>query len=209
MRTLDAPTQAAIRDRKGEVHREFVHFVVKNLTTGAPVEFGFTNYGEDVSVTVVDGETLAPVVRTYYGDNSPILRIDPVPYRIGLQVDTTTLDLSPIHPIVEQMVRGHNCRGATVQIHRGYFSLSSMGLVANPLCRRLGLINGLPMLTPAIGGQGSMSIKVVSHTRELTKFNPAKRSDAQQKLRSGDRFRKYVGVAHRVEFHWGEVDGTA
>jgi hypothetical protein len=42
-------------------------------------------------------------------------------------------------------------------------------------------------------------------TRELTRTNPAKRSDETQRLRSGDRFRRYSGTAYQWPIWWGEA----
>lgn len=203
VRALDVATQAAVRDRSRVLPR---NFVLVTLTDGAP--FGFTDYGEDVILNVIDGETGSTVSRTYYGDNSPILDMDPVPLKIGLEVDTTQVVLSQIHDVVQEMARGHDCRNAKVQIHRGYLDPATMLLVAAPRCRRLGQINGLPIETPAAGGEGSITLRVVSHTRELTRINTALRSDEDQRRRSDDRFRRYSGTAGSWEIFWGEVKAS-
>lgn len=208
VRVLDSATQLAVRDRVHVIPRDFIVCTVRGLTDDAPTVFGFTNYGEDVSTNIIDGETGATVNRTFYGDNAPLVSMDPIPMKIGVEVDTTQVVLSHIHPIVEQMVRGYNCRNAKVQIHRGYLDPASMLLVAPPRCRRLGQINGTPILTPAVGGQGSITLKVVSHTRELTRTNPAKSSDEYYRLRSGDRINRYAGTAGQWDIFWGEDKGS-
>lgn len=58
-----------------------------------------------------------------------------------------------------------------------------------------------------VGGEGGVELAVVSHTRMLTRTNPAKRSDESQKLRQGDRLRRYSGVAGEIEFFWMEKTG--
>jgi len=209
VRVLDVATQVAVRDRSRVIPRNFVLVWGRPLNGGDRVPFGFTDFGEDVSVNVVDGETGAVVNHTFYGDNSPILSMDPIPLKIGLEVDTTQVVLSQIQPAVQLMARGYDIRNAPVQIHRGYLNPDSMLLVANPRCRRLGQVNGAPIQTPAAGGEGSITLKVVSHTRELTRTNTAKRSDEQQRLRDGDRFYRFVGTADQWELWWGEAKGTA
>jgi hypothetical protein len=199
VRVLDVDTQAAVRDRVAIIPRNFV------LVTKGADSWGFTDFGEDVTLNVIDGETGLSVSRTYYGDNAPIVSMDSMPLKIGLEVDTTQVVLSSLHTAVEDMVRGHDVRGATVQIHRAYLSRVSMLPVAAPRIRRLGRLNGAPIDTPAAGGNGSVTLQVVSHTRELTRTNPAKRSDEQQRLRSGDRFRRYSGTAGKWEIWWGEA----
>lgn len=207
VRVLDAATQGAVRDRSRIFPRDFVGCTVKD-EAGEPVFFGFTNFGEDVVTNVVDIETGSTVSRTFYGDNAPIQSMDPIPLKIGLEVDTTQVVLNQIHPIVQLMARGHDCRNAKVQIWRGYLDPVSMLLVAAPRSRRVGQINGLPIVTPAVGGQGSITLKVVSHTRELTRTNPAKKSDETYRLRSGDRFGQYAGTAGQWEIWWGELKSS-
>lgn len=200
MRTLDVGTQSAIRNSSAIVVRNFV------LVTKGEDVWGFTDFGEDVTTNIVDGVTGSTVSRTFYGEDAPIVAMDPIPMKIGLTVDTTTVVLNQLHPAVLDMVRGHDCRGALVQIHRGYLDPSSMLLAAAPRIRRLGFVNGAPIETPKAGGRGGVSLRITSVTRELTRSNSAKRSDEQQRLRSGDRFRRYGGITS-YDYWWGEKGG--
>lgn len=209
VRALDSATQVAIRDRSRVIPRNFVLCTVKSMESGAPVVFGFTDFGEDVVTNIVDGESGAVVSRAFAGDGAPIVAIDAMPLKIGIEVDTTQVVLNHLHPAVADMVRGHDCRNAPIQIHRGYLDAVSMLLAANPRCRRMGQINGAPITTGAMGAQGNVTLKVVSHTRELTRTNSAKRSDETYRLRSGDRFGQYGGTAGKWEIWWGEERGTA
>lgn len=204
VRSLDAATQGAVRDRSRVIPRNFIGCTVWD-DEGEPVFFGFTDYGEDIITNVIDIETGSTVSRTFYGDDAPIQGMDQIPLKVGIEVDTTQVVLNQIHPVVQLMVRGHNCRNAKVQIWRGYLDPVSMLLVAEPRSRRVGQINGTPIVTPAVGGQGSITLKIVSHTRELTRTNPAKRSDETYRLRSGDRFGRYSGTAGQWEIWWGEA----
>jgi len=209
VKTLDVATQAAIRDRSRVIPRNFMVVLAKPLGGGEPVPFGFTDFGEDVLVNVIDGETGQTVGHTYYGDSAPIAKMDQIPLKIGLEVNNVQVELNPLHPVVQLMARGHDLRNVKVQIHRGYLSPESMLLVAPPRIRFLGQVNGAPERTAAVGGQSVRTLRLVSHTRELTRTNPAKRSDETQRLRGGDRFRRYSGVAGlwRRTIWWGEKGG--
>lgn len=204
VRVLDVATQGAVRNRSAVVPRNFMLIWAKPLAGGPEVVFGFTDIGEDVAVNIVNGETGAIENYTFYGDNAPIKNMDPIPLKMGLDVDTTQVVLNHLHPVVQLATRGHNIRNAKVQIHRGYLDPESMLLAANPRCRRLGQVNTNPSRTPSVGGEGETTLRVVSHTRELTRINTAKRSDETQRLRSGDRFRRYSGIAGKIEIFWGE-----
>lgn len=198
VRTLDVASQGAIRDRaRGVIPRNFV-FVAKGEDS-----WGFTDFGEDVVVNVVDGITGSVTSRTFAGDEAPIASLDPVPMKVGLDVATIQVVLNHLHPAVEDMIRGSDVRNAVVQIHRGYLDPDSMLLVANPRIRFLGQVNQAPIATGAAGSAGSATLRIVGTTRQLTRTNPAKRSDEQQRLRSGDRFRRYGGVTS-YDYWWGE-----
>jgi hypothetical protein len=169
------------------------------------VFFGFTDFGEDVLINVVDGETGNTVSHTYYGDNAPIQSIDRIPLMIGITVNNVQVQLNPLHPIVQLMARGNDCRNAPMQIHRAYLDPESMLPVAAPRIRFMGQINGAPESTAAVGGQSIRTLRLVSHTRELTRTNPAKRSDETYRLRGGDRMGRYAGTAGQWEIWWGEA----
>jgi len=65
-----------------------------------------------------------------------------------------------------------------------------------------------PIDTPAAGGHGSITLAIVSHTRELTKKNTARRSDESQRLRGGgDRFYQYCDTPRTWPVSWGEIEG--
>lgn len=205
MRTLDTATLDAIGDRGGVVLVNFVLVTAKDAE-GDGQFFGFTDYGEDVAVNVIDGLTGDEVNRTYYGDNAPLQGMDPIPMRVGIdEVTTTQVVLNPHHDVVQLMYRGHDCRNAPVQIHRGYLSRESHLLVAAPRIRRLGWVNGAPEELAPAGGVSRLRLEVVSVTRELTRINPARRSDETQRLRSDDRARRYSGTAYQWQIFWGEA----
>ena len=57
----------------------------------------------------------------------------------------------------------------------------------------------------AAGGEGGLSLDLMSSAIDLTKTNPAMESDEQQKRRSGDRFRRFGDTAAQVETWWGQA----
>lgn len=201
VRSLDVATQTAIRDRRAVLPRNFV--LVWPVSGVEPV-FGFTDFGEDISANVVDPKTGSISSFVFYGDNAPILSIDSIPLKIGLEVRTVQVRLNPLHPVVETMARAHNLRNAPVQIHRGWLSPESQLLAAAPRCRLLGQVDGAPIVTAAAGGQSRLTLKIVSGSRELTRTNPARRGPETQSLRDGDQARKYTGTAHLWQSSWGE-----
>lgn len=207
-RSVDAATSAAYQTRAGHVPRYFVWIVARDRGTGAPATIGLWNGDDTVDVTVIRAETGQAETRTYHAAGS-LLGHDPIPAVSDLSVRTIKVALSQINVAVQQAVRGYDARLARVEIHRGLLSLETRQLVAPPVSIFDGQANGAPIETPAVGKTGSVSLSVVSHTRMLTRTNPQKRSDESQKLRSGDRFRRYSGVAGQWDFAWGEHKGKA
>ena len=207
VRPLDTATQTAVRDRSRVVRVNLVWITAKT-GAGSDISFGFTDYGEDITTNVVDGETGSTVSRSFYGDEAPIVRIDPIPMKIGLGIETVQVVLNPLHAAVETMFRGNDIRNAPVQIYRGMLDPDSGLFASNPRCRHLGQINEAPVETAAVGGTSSITLKVVSHTRELTRTSTLKWSDESQRLRSDDRFLRYVGNTEDVPWWWGEESGT-
>jgi hypothetical protein len=203
VRSLDIATQLAVSDRNRIAICNFVLITARNVEN-EPISFGFTDFGEDVSVNIIDGLTGGTINHTYYGDNSPISELDSIPMSIGLEVSTTNVVLNPFHPVVSEMYRGNVIRNAPVQIHRGFLSPESMLLVAPPRCRRLGFVNKASEEIGGVGSESRLTLEVVSITRELTRSNPAKRSDETQRRRNGDRFRRYTGTADKWPIWWGE-----
>jgi hypothetical protein len=203
MRSVDSATAAAIQSRRGHIPRYFVWIEGKNRTSGALETMGLWNGEDTVEVTVVNPDTGLPVTRTYHAGGS-LLNMDPIPAVSDLSVRTIQVGLSQINAAVQQAIRGYDPRLGKVQIHRGLFDLDTRALVANPVPLFDGQVNGAPIETPAAGEEGGIALDIVSHTRVLTRTNAAKRSDETQKLRSGDRFRRYSGVAGQWDFFWGE-----
>lgn len=203
VRVLDVATQGAIRSRNAIVPRNFVVITAKDRGDGSSKLHGFWDDADDVVTNVISGEDGSTVSRTFRGDGA-IVSCDPIPMRIGLEVRTVQLALSPLHAGVQALVRTDDPRFATVEIYRGLLDPASMLLVAPPRIRFLGRINGAPIETGAAGGESTATLKLVSHTRELTRTSPAKKSDETQRLRSGDRFRRYTGVAGEWPIWWGE-----
>lgn len=203
VRALDSATQDAVRDTRRLWRANLVLVTAKPIGGGSPVLFGFTDYGDNISLDIVDAVTGGTVNRSYVGDNAPVLGIDPMPYKTGLDVDTTQVELNPLHPQVELMARGHDIRNAPVQIHRAWLDEGGTP-VAAPRARRVGQVNGAPFETGAVGGQSRLVLRIVSHTRELTRTSLLRWSDESQRLRSDDRFMRYTGITEDVPVWWGE-----
>ena len=203
VRSVDSNTANMLNGRKGIIPRQFVWLTGKDWSTSALHNTGFWNGTDSVSVTVIDGFTGLPIVREYHAAGS-LLSVGTITRTPELEVRTTRVSLSQINDAAQAAIRGYDVRYQPIQIHEGYLDLDSNLLVGNPIPDFVGWINGAPITTPAIGDNGSISLDCVSHSRMLTRTNPAKKSHETQKRRSADNFRQYNSTANQWQYWWGE-----
>lgn len=202
MRSIDSGTYNALVNapENGLVERDLVWITAKTQAGGS-AGYGFWNDLDTVTVSVIDPATGVTVNRDFTGDGS-IIAIDRIPLTSDLTVRTITVTLSPLHKTVEQMVRGNDVRNAPVIVYRLLFDPATHSPVGAAIPHFVGFVNKAPIGTPKVGEEASIELSVVSVIRELTKTNPAKKSDETQRRRSGDRMYRYLGTAD-VPIFWG------
>lgn len=203
---ISVSVQAHLEDNTaGKIPRDLIYFFAKNRSTGDIEEVGFWNDLDTVTISVPDPSTGSLVPRVYYGSGA-LISISAIPQVADLSVRRVQVEMSQVSTAVALALREYDVRRAVVQIHRAFLDPSTRLVIPNPIIRFDGYVNKADIPTPAIGATGSASVDLVSATRELTKTNPAKRSDAQQRLRAGDRLRKYSNTAHTwtASYRWGE-----
>lgn len=201
MRSAPANTVALLNaaPEAGISVRDFVYF----RTVLGPFVYGFYNdIDPTISVAVIDGQTGSTVTREYQGAGA-LHSISDIPLTVGLNVRTVTVNLSNIHPTVQEMVRGRDLRNAWVEIHRGLVDPATGRLVDPPMLHFMGTVNEANPRRPAVGGSGGIAITVTSITNELTRTNPALFSDVTLSRRSGDRFGRYLDIMGDKKLHWG------
>ncbi|KQS78077.1 hypothetical protein ASG58_06610 [Rhizobium sp. Leaf383] len=98
-----------------------------------------------------------------------------------------------------------NIRLAKVEIWDALLDPGSRLLAAAPALVWIGEVDGSPIETPGVGGQGSVKIKTNSDAISmLTRKNPAKSSAEEQKKRQDDDFGKYAGAVKNWKPNWGQ-----
>jgi hypothetical protein len=177
-------------------------FVWIQTVTGL-VEFGFfSDIDPIISVPVISGQTGFTVTREYQGAGA-LRSVDPITLSVGLNVYNIGVQLSNIHPLVNEMVRGNDVRNARIEIHRGIIDPATGQLADPPMLHFMGSVNKADPRRGRTGSEGAIEITATSNTNELTRVNPAKFSDATISRRSGDRFLRYVDVMGDVRLYWG------
>lgn len=184
--------------------RQAIYIVGKDRDTGADAAVGFWNELETATLTVINGKTGISEARDYQGAGS-LITIGSIPLTNDLTIQTVRVTLSQVNEAVLLAIRGYEPRLASVDIHRVPFDLATRQVVGVPPSHFFGRVDTVSITTPSTGEEGSIELECKSFMRELTRVNGAKRSDESQKLRSGDRFRRYAGTAWQAQIDWGEA----
>jgi len=205
MSAYDSDTIAALQ--AGALILRDMLWIRGSTSGGDAATWGFWAGEDNVTVNVVKATDPANVEsRAYVGGGSLLSDgVDPIVYQLGLVAQTINVKLSQIHTSVQDMVRGANIRLAEAELHRALFDVATGEIVSTPFPRFYGIIEGAPINTPAVGGDGSITLAITSVSIDLTRTNPALKSDEATKLRSGDRFRQYSGVTGQYTVDWGEA----
>lgn len=177
------------------------------LSVRGAVTFAYWTGEDNVTVNVVPAGEVAPVARNFVGGGT-MLAVPEIVDTIGVEPKSVTFGLDHINTAAGSpmdMVYGNDVRVARVELHRGVFDTSSWNLVSAPSLLFAGRIDGTDVEDAAAEGQGGLSLTAVNSAVDLTKTSPAMQSDEQQRLRSGDRFRRYGDTAGQVETWWGQA----
>ncbi|MEZ2224388.1 hypothetical protein [Rhizobium sp. RCC_161_2] len=190
------------RDR-GLVPRRFVWIKGKSFDTGVTNPIGLWTGDDDINITVVSGITGLPEVRTYYGGLN--LQVSPIARTADLTIQTVTITIGQIAAVAQQLVRGYDLRLAPVEIHDMAFDTVTRQPSAAPEIAFLGITDGAPIKTPAVGQDGNVEISAISAAiAMLERTNPAKSSYEGQKRRSGDEFGLYSSTVANWQIPWGQ-----
>lgn len=207
MRDLSSETYAALQAR-ALVARDFIWFIVKDRVTGNPVTDGYWSDVGEVSAPVIDPNTGGVVTRGFHGA-AGLIQISDIPLVSNITVQTVQVRLSQVSDRIRDLVHGYECKQGQVQIWRGLFSPDTRLIVSPATPRFVGFIDNIEITTPAENDDGSVMLTCVSHTQEMTRYNPDTRSDASQRLRSGpDDFYKDTTVVGGWQHFWGRKSGV-
>lgn len=207
MRNISAENQAALEAR-ALVARDFIWFIVKDRETGDPVTDGYWSDVGDISAEVIDPNTGGAVSRTFHGAGA-LIQISDIPLVSNITVQTVSVRLSQVSERINDLIRGYECKQGQVQIWRGMFSPETRSMVAPATPRFVGFIDNIDVNTPAENEDGAVILTCVSHTQEMTRYNPDTRSDASQRVRSGtDNFYQDTTVVGGWQHFWGRASGA-
>lgn len=200
---FDAPTQAALASG-ALVLRDLLAVSGKTLG-GSAKAFAYWTGEDNASVNVLPLGATSEVNYVFVGGGT-LLDVPPIVDAIGLEARSISVGLDHISDAANSpmdMVYGHNVRVARVELHRAVFDPATWNLVSTPHLIFAGRVDGAAVDDAAAGGEGGLTLDLMPSSIDLTRTNPAMESDEQQRLRSGDRLRRYGDTAGQVETWWG------
>jgi hypothetical protein len=202
MRVIPVSTQVLL-EAQTLVVRDFMRITGRVRATGEPITECFWSDVGDVSAQVLDADTGEAVSYDFRGVGA-LIAIDPIPMVSNLTVQEVEVKFSQLDDRINELLRVYDIRQAKVEIYRGEFDPVSMRMVEPAASRFVGFVDGAPVETPAEGGEGSVSIKCVSSSQELTRGNPDMRSHESQQTRApGDDFYRDVTSVGDLVIFWG------
>ena len=204
MRNIDPNFMAALSSapETGLEPRRFLFINAREISTGSPVTIGFWTGDEDINISVISPVTGATDARSYYGTQN--LTFSPLARNSNLETVEVTATLTQISAAAQTAVRGYNLRLAKAEIHEAVFS--GKNPVSSPECIFLGEIDSAPLTTPEVGGDGNISITMVSDAISMLSIsNPLLSSHEAQKLRNvNDTFSIYASTIREWDVPWGQ-----
>jgi len=204
MRSIDAETLAALQaaDTAGLIEADLVTFHVKTYA-GVATSFAFWTEHDAATMDVISPVTGGLVSRTFFGAGA-VLDVGEIALTADLSIRRLPIVLAQEHAVVASMWQGHNMHLAGVEVHRRLFDPDTRNLIGQPYVHFVGELNGGPKEVAPIGGQGGIRFDCVSDTRQLTRVNATRRSDAHQRSRQNDGFHRYIGVAGEWRIPWAQ-----
>lgn len=198
MRTIPSALATARAARGGIECDTLFWITARDRTTGVAESVGLWT-GEDAITVTIGGEE-----RVYQGAG-PIIAAEPIVLSVGLDVRVQKVTLSPISADVEAAVQLYDARFAPIEIHSIDRNPLTGTLIAEPVLEWRGVIDGIETTTPEIGGEATLELSLASSALALTRTLPARRNDAWQSRRGGDRFLRYADVSGTAGDWWGAV----
>lgn len=210
MRNVDSAFMAALvgaRER-GIVPRKLVSITGADLISGAAERRNFWSGDGDMVINVVSGLNGLASDRRFVGDIG--LSVSSIPRVSDLSMQTISITMSQIADAAQELVRGLNIRLAKVEVWEALIDPDTRLLVSSPPLVFLGQVDGSPIDTPEVGGEGRVEIRVVSDAISmLMRNNPAKSSYETQARRhpdypaQKDAWGKYSASVKTWRIPWG------
>lgn len=182
--------------------RDFIWITVKERATGNPYSEGYWSDRRDIQAQVIDAETGNTVTRDFRGAIG-LIEGPSISKGIGLQVRQMNFKFAGVADHVQNLLRSYDPDQGKITIYRTEIDPISRLVVGVPEPEFYGFINTMPIVTPAAGGESSITLSCVSHMQEGTRQYNSKRTDADQRLRDpSDGCYQHVATVGEWQINW-------
>lgn len=206
MRNISSGNLALLQARR-LMARDFLWLTARSFSTGAPFSYGFWSDVGDIQAPLISPDTGLTIVRNFEGSGT-LIQISDIPQVANITVQNVTISMSQLDDGVANIVRGYDLKQGKVEIYRGLFNPDTRQIVEPAFCRWLGFVDVVTIKTPKENDVGSIELSCASHTQEMTRGNPDRRSNDSQKRRgANDNFFENVTSVGDTEFFWGQKPG--
>jgi hypothetical protein len=201
MRSLNAAALAALQQRAVTM-RDFLWLHARDRSTNAIIKVGYWSDLGTVAAQVLNPDTGLVDTRNFDGAGA-LIEISAIPMVANLTVQSVTVRASQISD-ANDLVRAYDVRQQRIEIYRGLFATGTLNQIAPAYARFVGFVDDIEITTPAEGGDGGVVLTCMSHLQEMSRTNPATRSDAYLKQRATtDTFRRHTATVGTWELKWG------
>lgn len=206
MRTTDPANLAAINARTLSF-ADFLTFYVRDIEDDSIVMDCMWSGYITMEAEVIDPDTGSADLRTFVGAGD-LVQISDIPMTSNLTVQRVEVVLSQVSERVNDLIRGYDVKQKRVEVHRGWFDPRTRRMVGPAEPMFVGFIDEVNIHTPAEGGDGGVVVTCVSHTQEITRYNPDTRSHESQIIRDPtDTFMVYAATEPERSHVWGQAVG--
>lgn len=192
--TWNAAAQAHLESRQGHVVRWLLHLTVKDRATGDPVPYGMWTGVDDRTFDIGNGGEVFQAMHEHFVP--PVMTFEP-----GTYIRRVSVDFLHLHPDAQNVLAAYDARLAPAMLHQALFDHDFNLLDIRQ--RFKGFVDGAPQFTPPKNGVAKAQLDLVSTARRGTATISAKKSDASQQQRGGDRFRRYGSLGTVTSDWWG------
>jgi hypothetical protein len=201
----------AARARANLNSRDFVSIAGRDRATNEIYWLHLYSDLGEVEAPVLDIDSGVAEVRVFIGDGA-LIAVDTVTLVCEQQITERpyTITLNPLHPAVNNFLRGYDLHEQPVFVYQGDFKLTAWELEAPAECTFAGITDTAPIVEGSDGGSGDAQLVARSHVTELTRVNFLKRSHASEVLRDpDDTFFQDTAVVGDWLTYLGQVTPTA
>lgn len=158
-----------------------------------------------VTAPIQDFASGNTINRTYQGAGQ-LIQIGQITRTSNLTVLDVQISFLQIGDDANRLIRTYDAKQAEVEIHSGLLDVDTRTLIAPAAPLFKGFVNRVRMPRVAEGSAGVGTLFCKSHSQELSRSNPARRSDEDQRLRSAtDAFYASAASVGEWEQYWGRA----